>query len=120
MVQKLKKKSSKTGSKKVATRKNPKKRWWHNIPIIGRTFAGVHIGESLIPVEGGTIVIQSENAPLVGKVHQQLSEILGKKDVSIKYAPKNGRAVSISIILPKGSEDDEDPRMQYLRMAGIG
>lgn len=118
MAQTLKRKKS---TKKTASklRKNPKKSWWHKIPGFRRVFSGVDIGQSQIPVEGGTLIIESENAPAVGKIHQRLSEILGDKKVKISFAPHKGRQISLSIILPKDEDEDGD-EMRRMQLAQMG
>lgn len=101
---------SKSSSKRK--RKNPVKRWWHNIPIIGRMFNGVKIGETQIPVQGGTVILQSENAKLLGELTKELASLLGNEKTTIAFAPTRGRQVSMNIVIPKGSENDEEAMMR--------
>jgi hypothetical protein len=114
MAQKLTRKKTNKKAKKM--RQNPKKRWWHSWPVIGRVFKGVQIGESQIPVEDGTLIIQSENTPLVGEVISGLSSILANKKVKIMYAPTGGKPKSLNIELPK-SEEGGEPDFSELAMA---
>lgn len=85
---------------KTRKKRNPTVKWYEKIPgfrWISRTFKGVEISESQLPVEGGTLIIRSQNPETLGRTLSELGSLLTKKNVKIAFAPKGGRSVSLNI-----------------------